>query len=144
MRRVVKVALGLGAALAIISGGFFLLLKYVLFGNSYDRFETILAQDVQGRLVRSEFEACTTIGTVTEESLDLVSQSGRRETFMRFVPWGGSLPVKEPVDPKAIWVTPTELRISIGTVECIAERRDEVDGIHVTYDIALIHSKCGS
>jgi hypothetical protein len=42
---------------------------------------------------------------------------------------------KAPFEPAATWLTPNELRISIGTVGHVLQRRTEADGVHVTYDI---------
>jgi hypothetical protein len=108
-----------------------------------DRFESLLATDGHGRTVKSTFEACTLIGTATQEWVDLVTTSGRHRTIMAFVPWGGEggPGAHGPFEPVVTWTTPGAMHISIGTVGSITEKHDSVDGVDVTYDIGTILHK---
>ncbi len=39
------------------------------------------------------------------------------------------------------WSNPAVIHISIGVVSSIAEKLDEVDGVHITYDIGTVISE---
>jgi hypothetical protein len=39
------------------------------------------------------------------------------------------------------WIDPAVIHISIGVVSSIAEKHDEVDGLHITYDIGTVISE---
>jgi hypothetical protein len=111
-------------------------------GISCDHYESVLATDERGRTVRSTFEACGP-GVGNTEWLDLVSSSGQRRRIFAFEPTGGVLafhgtPVKEPLEPVVTWLAPDKLHIAIGTVGSVVEKHDTVNGVHVTYDIAMI------
>jgi hypothetical protein len=142
MRRPPRVLLTIVLSLVVVAVAILGFLRFVVFRNACDHFETVLSKDAQGRSVIYVFEACTTIGTVTEAWVDLTSPNGHRIHLLDFAPWGGELthdgsPVKEPFEPVATWESPTKLRISIGTVGKIMKRQTEADGVHVTYDIGL-------
>jgi hypothetical protein len=116
-----------------------------------DRFETVLATDTQGRSVVSVFNACTTVGTTLDETIELRSPSGRRTPFFRFVPNGGQvgcpkLPgVQIPASPEATvkWDADGAIHLAISALYAIDERHDVVDGIPVKYDIGIvIADKC--
>jgi hypothetical protein len=82
------------------------------------------------------------VDACTREWIDLVPRNGHRVRLLTFSPWGGELtsngvPVKGPFEPAATWESANELRISIGTVGNVQQRRTEIDGVHVTYDIGL-------
>ena len=105
--------------------------------------ETALAHDNRGRIVLATLEACTTIGTVTSERVDLVYPSGHRDRIFTFVPWGGEIRVggitaKEPYNPSATWLSPTTLRISVGTVDSVVDQRSEVGDVKISYDLGAI------
>jgi hypothetical protein len=140
MRRLVKVILFGTASLAILCAVVLFVARFMLFRHPCDRFETTLSRNVQGRSVAYVFEACTTIGTVTEGRVDLIPATGPRIRIFTFVPWGGEISykgvaVKGPFEPTATWVGPNDLRISIGTVGQVLQRQTEVDGVRVSYDI---------
>jgi hypothetical protein len=142
MRRPFRIILTIVATLAIACVVLVAFIRFVLFRNSCDRFETVLSKDPNGRSVNYVFQACTTIGTVTEGWVDLILPTGHRVHLLTFAPWGGEvthdgLAVKGPFQPSAIWVGPTNLRISIGTVGKVIRRRQEADGVHVTYDVGM-------
>jgi hypothetical protein len=74
--------------------------------------------------------------------VDMVSPNGHRVRLLTYSPWGGELshnamPVRGPFEPSANWVGTNELRVSIGTVGSVEQRRTDVHGVHVTYDIGL-------
>ena len=108
-----------------------------------DRMQQALAHDGHGRSVVSTFAACTIIGTSTEQTIELVLPSGRRETIFKFVPNGGvvaykGVKVPGPFGPEAVWVSPNILEISIGAVAAILEKHDQVEDVHITYKIGMV------
>jgi hypothetical protein len=146
MRRPLKLITLVVAGLVTLGVALVLCLRVVLFRHSCDRVQTVLSQDSQGGTVISVFRACTAIGTSVEAWVDLVSPTGRRVRLLTFVPWGGESsyqgsPVTGPFEPSATWVTPTDLRISVGTVDQVIEERSEASGVHITYDIGTVLSK---
>jgi hypothetical protein len=140
MRRLLRVALTVFASLL---GGCALLAAiawFLLFRNACDRAETVLSRDAKGQSVTYVFQACTTICTVTTGWVDLVPRSGHRIHLMTFVPWGGETSkdgklATGPFEPKATWLSPNNLRISIGTVDVVSQRTTHADGVNVSSDI---------
>jgi hypothetical protein len=143
MRRIGKILLMLGLSAAVLVIALVVVVRFVLFPHPCDRFETVLSKDPQGRSVSYVYQACTTIGTVTEGWVDLAPSHGRTVHLMTFAPWGGEVsdkfgtPVRKPFEPVATWTSPTELRISIGTVGKVIQQRANADGVHVSYDIGM-------
>ena len=140
MRRVTKTLTLVVAGLVIIGVVLVLCLRLVLFRHPCDRVQTILSRDAQGRTVVSVFSACTAIGTSVQESVDLLTPTGRRVRLFTFVPWSGETkyrgrPVTGPFQPSATWVTPSDLRLSIGTVDQVIRERTEADGVRIIYDV---------
>jgi hypothetical protein len=43
--------------------------------------------------------------------------------------------------PQVDWTNPAVIHISIGVVSGIAEKHDEVDGLHIAYDIGTVISE---
>jgi hypothetical protein len=56
---------------------------------------------------------------------------------MTFLPWVGVNPAekREPLEPLVTWTAPTAIRVRLGTVGLITERHDDVDGVHISYEI---------
>jgi hypothetical protein len=130
--RVIAAAMG---SLVIVGGALFTVL-WAKLQDPCDRVETALSRDGQGRAVMY-------VNACEQEWVDLVSPNGRRVRLLTFSPWGGEIthngmPVKGPFEPSATWKSANELRISIGTVGSVEERRTEANGVHVTYDIGLM------
>ena len=146
MRRLVHTLTIVGISMIVVGVGAFLWLKFGLFGDACDQVETVLSRDSQARTVVDVFQACTAIGTSTEEWVDLVSSTGHRVRVFAFVPWGGGHPnpgppVNGPFQPSATWLTPNDLRLSIGTVGQVLQQRSEADGVRITYDVRTDLSK---
>ncbi len=114
-----------------------------------DREERVLATDATGRSVISEFEACTSFGTTLAETIELRSPSGRSTTILTYAPNGGQAGCKWKMFPRARegdtvtvdWSNPAVIHISIGVVSSIVEKLDQVDGVHITYDIGTVISQ---
>lgn len=141
MRRLFKVIFAATASVLVVCGALVAVLRLTLFRHICDRYETVLSHDDR-RSVAYVFEACTTIGANNEAWVDIVSPTGHRIRIFSFVPWGGEISyhgvtAKGPFEPAATWLSPNELRISIGTVGRVLQRQPEADGVHVTYDIGL-------
>ena len=139
MRRFFKVILMASASVLVVCGMLLAMLRFGLFRHTCDRYDTVLSRDTR-RSVASVFEACTTIGASNEAWVDLIQPNGHRIQIFSYVPWGGEISyhgvtAKAPFEPAATWLTPNELRISIGTVCHVLQRRTESDVVHVTYDI---------
>jgi hypothetical protein len=72
-----------------------------------------------------------------------------RKTIIKYVPNGGQAGCKSKVFPRAReggsvtvdWTNPAVIHISIGVVSSIAEKLDEVDGVHISYDIGTLISE---
>lgn len=146
MRRLPKIVTPVAAGLVIIGIVLVLCLKLFLFRHPCDRVQTVLSRDSQGRRVVSVFEACTAVGTSVHESVDLVTPTGHRVQLFTFIPWSGETsyrggPVTGPFKPSATWVTPSDLRLSIGTVGQVIHERSEADGVRATYDVRIDLSK---
>ena len=146
MRRVLKTATLAVAGLFIIVVALVLFLKLDLFRHPCDRVQTVLSRDNQGRDIVSVFQACTAIGTSLQEWVDLVLPNGRRVRLFTFVPWGGETsyrgePVRGPFEPSATWVSPRDLRLSIGTVNRVIQARSQAAGVRITYDVRTDLSK---
>jgi hypothetical protein len=140
VRRILRVILFSAASFVLVAGAFFVVLRWDVFRNACDRFDTPLAEISDGRSVVYRLEACTIIGTSVSESVDLVSPSGHHKTVFSFAsaasfPSYDGIPVTGPVGPSATWTAPRSLKISIGTVAAILEQRSEIDDVQVTYDI---------
>jgi len=141
MRRLLRVILAATASVLLVCGALLALARVTLFRHTCDSYETVLSR-ADRRSVAYVFEACTTFGASNTAWVDIVRSTGRRIQIFTFVPWGGEVShrgvtAEAPFEPTATWVTPNELRISIGTVGRVLQRRTEVDGVHVTYDIGL-------
>jgi hypothetical protein len=139
MRHSFKVILMALASVLVVGGMLLATLRFGLFRHSCDHFETVISRDTHGA-VASVFDACTVIGSSNVARVDLIQPNGHRIQIFTFVPWGGEISyrgvtAKSPFEPAATWLSPTDLRISIGTVGHVLQRRTEVDGVHVTYDI---------
>ena len=133
-RRWIRIGVTTVASLAIV-GGALLVVVRSMFHDNCNRVETALARDGQGRSVMY-------VNACEQEWVDLVLPTGRRVNLLTFSPWGGELThngttVNGPFEPTASWESANELRISIGTVGRIEQRRTEVNGVRVTYDIGL-------
>jgi hypothetical protein len=104
--------------------------------DSCDEVERVLSAGPAGQSILSTFRACTTVGTVVEERVYLTSRDGNREEVFSFVPWDGSgPPAMEPSEPTASWISPREVRISVGTVTQVLRQRSEVDGTKVHFAV---------
>jgi hypothetical protein len=141
MRHPFKVILIASASVLIVCGMWLALAWFGLFRHSCDRYETVLSRDAR-RSVAYVFQACTTIGASNEAWVDLIPPNGHRIQIFDFVPWGGEISyhgvtAKAPFEPAATWLAPDELRISIGTVGQVLQRRTEADRVHITYDIGV-------
>ncbi len=114
-----------------------------------DREEKILAADSLGRSIVSCFEACTSLGTSIEESVELKSASGKRMTILKYEPNGGIVGCRGktfPANPELSvdWSNASAIRISISVVSSISKMNNIVDGVRVTYDIGTVISRdCG-
>jgi hypothetical protein len=118
----------------------------ILFWPRCDRWEEALATDSTGRSVVSRFEACTGLGTTTEQSIDLKSATGGSESTMKYIPNGGMTGCRgksfsATSDPTVDWSKPGVIHISIGAVSSILEKHDAVGGINITYDIGTVISE---
>gem|GEM_PF-3888226 len=110
--------------------------------------QEILAKS-NGRSVVSKFEACGQIGTSLAASIVLRSASGHDKTIINYVPNGGQAGCKWNLFPRARegdavtvdWSNPAAIHILIGVVSSIADKHDEVDGVHITYDIGTVISE---
>jgi hypothetical protein len=103
----------------------------------------VLATDARGRSIVSKFEACTTLGTSMEDSIELKSTSGDRMVIFKYVPDGGIVGCKgktfpATVEPSVDWSNPSLIHISIPVVSSIVEEHDTVDGMRVTYEIGSV------
>jgi len=140
MRRLPKAMALAVAGLLIVGVVVLLCLRLILFRHPCDRVQAVLSRDSQGRTVVSVFSACTAIGTSVQESVDLLMPTRHRVRLLTFVPWSGESdyrgsPVTGPFRPSATWVTPNDLRISIGAVDRVIQERSEAEGVNITYDV---------
>jgi hypothetical protein len=141
MRRLLKVILMASESVLLVGCMLFAMLRFGLFRHSCDHYETVLSRDTHGSVV-SVFDACTTIGSSNTARVDFIQPNGHRVELFSYVPWGGEISyhgvaAKAPFEPAATWLRPNDLRISIGTVGQVLQRRTEVDGVHLTYDIGV-------
>jgi hypothetical protein len=146
MPRLLKITTLVVCGLIVAAVALVLSLRLIVFRHPCDRVKAVLSQDAQGRSVVSVFQACTTIGTSSEGWVDLVLPEGRRVRLFTFVPWDGELryrgvPVEGPFKPSATWLTPSDLRLSVGTVNQIILERHEAAGVHISYDVRTDLSK---
>src|SRR6185437_1446341 len=146
MRRLLKITALVLSGLIAVSVALIFALRLISSRHACDRVQTVLSRDSQGRTVVSAFQACTTIGTSTQGWVDLVLPVGRRIRLFTFVPWGGEIryrgvSVKGPFKPSVTWLTPNDLRLSIGTVDQVTQERSEAAGIHITYAVRTDLSK---
>jgi hypothetical protein len=120
-----------------------------IFWPHCDREERILASDSLGRSIVSCFEACTSLGTSIEESIELRSASGKKMTILKYEPNGGIVGCRGKTFPEnqelsVDWSNASVIRISISVVSAISKMNDTVDGVRVTYDIGTVISRdCG-
>jgi hypothetical protein len=135
MRRLLTAAVISTAALAIVATALLAMMRYLFFRNACDRFDALLASGSDGRTVVYKFEACTTIGTTIDASVDLVSHTGKRKTLFSFSPANGYVEATGPLEPSATWTSPHSLKITIGTVAAIFEQQTDVEDVHITYDL---------
>jgi hypothetical protein len=137
--------LGSVATVGAIGFGY---LAYIFWPHC-DREERILAADSLGRSIVSCFEACTSLGTSMEESVELKSASGKKMTILKYEPNGGivgcrgkTFPAKQELSVD--WSNGSVIHISISVVSSISKMNNIVDGVRVTYDIGTVISRdCG-
>lgn len=142
-----KLARPLVVASAVVFAGLVVLavgirLRVAIHGRCDDSRKE-LARDARGYVVESTFSACATLSTTLDGTVELISPHGHREVIARFVPWdgrgkrGGTL-LTGPFDPSAAWVSPNTLRVSLGVIGALTEKRTNVDGIDITYDVVEV------
>ncbi len=145
MRRPFKTAIVAFVSLLAVSVLWLVASKVFLFRHPCDRLARVLSRSRDGATVVGVFRACTVVGTVVVERVDLVTAHGRRFRLLTFVPWGGEFPqgarVKAPFEPSATWLSAHDVVISIGTVDRVLQERPEAAGIHVTYDVHMVLSQ---
>lgn len=146
MRRLPKTMTLVVAGLSFIGIVLFPGLKLTIFGHPCDRVQTVLSEDSQGRTVVSVVDACTALGTSVRESVDLLTPTGGRVRLFTFVPWSGETTYQGksmtgPFRPSATWVSPSNLQISVGTVDQVIHERSEAEGVRITYDVRTDLSK---
>jgi hypothetical protein len=136
------------ASFAVVFGAAIAVFAY-MFWPHCDRGEKVLARDDQGRSIVSVFEACTSLGTETAESIELKSASGDKKRIFKYEPNGGVLACKgrtfpAAAEPSVDWSNPRVIHISIPVVSSILEKHETLDGIRVTYEIGPVLSEvCG-
>jgi hypothetical protein len=114
-----------------------------------DREEKTLAADSLGRSIISCFEACTSLGTSMEESIELKSVSGKKMPIIKYEPNGGIVGCRGKAfsrnqEVSVDWSNASVIRISISVVSAISKINDTVDGVRVGYDIGTVISRdCG-
>jgi hypothetical protein len=140
--KVVSAALG---SLAIVSAMGVGLLAFIFWPHC-DRDERILATQTEGRSVVSCLEACTGLGTILTQSIELRSATGDRKTILQYEPTSGIVgcggkrfPTQQ--EPSIDWSNPQDIHISISVVYGISQKHDVVNGVHVTYDIGAVISR---
>lgn len=114
-------------------------LKEVAHGHFCDDFAEVLATDTRGYVVESKTSACTTLGTTVDGTIELTFPDGHRETVAKFLPWTGSWKKDSPqptgpFDPTARWTSPRSLKVSLGVIDALTEKRTNVGGIDITYE----------
>jgi hypothetical protein len=138
----------LGSVAVVVAIGF----GYVafLFWPQCDREERILATDSIGRSIVSCFEACTSLGTSMEETVELKSASGKRMTILKYEPNPGIVGCRGKTfqrnqELSVDWGKKKGvIHISVSVVSAISKMNDSVDGMRVTYDIGTVISRdCG-
>jgi hypothetical protein len=135
-------------AIAVVLGAAIAILIHVLWPHC-DREERVLANDGNGRSIVSVFEACTSLGTQTVESIQLKATSGDRKTIFSYVPNGGTLGCNGKTfpavaEPSVDWTNPSVIHISIRVVSSIMEKHDTLDEMRVTYELGPVLSEiCG-
>jgi hypothetical protein len=83
--KVIGATFGSVAIVGLIAFGY---VAYIFWPHC-DREEKILATDSLGRSIVSCFEACTSLGTSMQESVELKSSSGKKMTILEYEPNGG-------------------------------------------------------
>ena len=146
MRRALKAVTLVLVGLIVIGVTLVLYLRLVMFRHPCNKVQTVLSRDGRGTTVVSVFRACTAVGTSVSAWVDLVSPTGSRIRLFTYVPWGGETdyrgkPVKGPFEPSATWISPSELRLSTGTIDRVIQERSDAAGVHITYEIQTDLSK---
>jgi hypothetical protein len=144
MRRPFKTAIVACGSLLAVSVLWLVASKVFLSRHPCDRLARVLSRSRDGATVVEVFRACTVVGTVVVERVDLVTANDRRFRLLTFVPWGGEVPqgvrVKAPIEPRATWLSAHDVIVSIGTVDRILQERPEAAGVHVKYDVHMVLS----
>lgn len=101
--------------------------------------EDLLASGAGGRSVVAKYDCST------HESIEMKSASGNKTTIFAYESSGGVSGCKgqdfggaTAETPVVTWNDPHVIHISIGLIYSIEEKLDEVDGVHITYDIGTI------
>jgi hypothetical protein len=133
------------ASVAIVTAIGFGYVAYIFWPHC-DREEKILASDSLGRSIVSCFEACTSLGTSMEESIELKSASGKMMTILKYEPNGGIVGCRGKIFPEnheisVDWSNASVIRISICVVSAISKINETMDGVRVIYDIGTIISR---
>jgi len=86
------------------------------------------------------FQACTSVGTVVEEAIELRAASGSRMTILNYVPNGGVVGCKGrsfpgTSEPSVEWTDQDAIRVSIAVLDSVTEKHDAIDGLRVKYEL---------
>src|SRR5271170_4410210 len=104
-----------------------------------NRRDEVLATDTSGRSI------VWTRDCSTSESIEFKSPSGRKTTIIKYESSGGVVGCNgrtfsraTEISPAVTWHDPSVVHISNGIIHSIDQKLDEVDGVHVSYDVGTV------
>lgn len=105
------------------------------------RTEKSALEGPQGRTVIVMQELCDGFASQDGMAIEMRSSTGRKVTVFSFE--AAHSFVKDPrlAEPTITWVDATDLRISVAEVASIRAKVENVDGVHVIYDIGRVRYK---
>jgi hypothetical protein len=127
------------ATVAILAVG---ILAY-MFWPHCDGEEKVLATNRNGQSIVSVFKACTSMGTLISQSIQLVAATGERKNILVYEPNGGVIGCKGKTfpgvaEPSAEWTDPQHIRIAIAVLSSIVEKHETVNAMSVSYELGPV------
>jgi hypothetical protein len=132
--RVVRYGLAVCVVLCLLAGAWI----YTHPLERCDRWEKTLSSDKQNPAVFLIEEGCSGFNNGATFSIDIPSREGRRETVFKYKDASWNAAYRNQTTPSVEWVSPNNLKISIGAVETVEVKLAKLDDLKISYDIGRV------
>jgi hypothetical protein len=103
-----------------------------------DKWEKVLSNDKQNPSVFLIEEGCSGFSNGAAFSIDIPSREGGRQTVFKYTDASWNAAYKNQTTPYVEWVSPNNLKISIGVVESVEVKLAKLDDLKISYDIGRV------